>query len=41
MGNPIGLMGNLGQGLKDFFVEPYHGIKIGPVSINKPHFGFI
>lgn len=35
LGNPIGLLNNLGTGVKDFFYEPAHGIINGPLSAGK------
>lgn len=30
VGNPVGLAGLVGVGVRDFFFEPYHGISRGP-----------
>ena len=35
VGNPIGLVGNLGNGVRDFFFEPYRGIALGPAAFTK------
>lgn len=35
LGNPIGLLNNLGTGVKDFFYEPAQGIIHGPLSAGK------
>ena len=38
LGNPIGLLNNLGTGVKDFFYEPAQGMVNGPLSAGR---GFI
>jgi hypothetical protein len=35
LGNPIGLLGNLGQGVTDLFYEPANAIIYGPLSAGK------
>jgi Vacuolar-sorting-associated 13 protein C-terminal/SHR-binding domain of vacuolar-sorting associated protein 13/Autophagy-related protein C terminal domain len=35
LGNPIGLLNNLGTGVVDFLYEPVHGVIKGPIGIGK------
>ena len=35
LGNPIGLLNNLGTGVVDFFYEPAHGVIKGPIGVGK------
>lgn len=35
LGNPVGLLSNLGTGAKDFFVEPAKGIVQGPEAFGR------
>jgi hypothetical protein len=35
LGNPVGLLGNLGTGVKDFFFEPAQGLVESPEAFGK------